>query len=264
MSPQRETRYSRIALALIAFALLLCGAFGLQTEASYAFAYTTLHPTPMLSVSPSSIAPGGANCTSHGSSYQCTVQLSGSNILPNSPIHWFASASVSVNPSSGWLYSDSSVPVTISGLPCAHETITFSGTSSGKPVPSVSVEWNCTPPPPPTHTPTPRPRPTPTAGVTPTAANTSVPPTPTKVLTATPTPTATAANNSGGITGVGPFHPGGPGGGSGFPLGNALTIAALLLGLLAFLLYLLPRPGVPGSVFGKLRSLIIPDSLLRR
>jgi len=89
-------------------------------------------------------------------------------------------------------------------------------------------------------------------------------PTPTKVPTASPTPTATAANNSGGITGVGGFHPGGPGGGSGLPLGNLLTVAALLLGLLAFLLYLLPRPGAPGSVFGKLRSLIIPDSLLRR
>jgi hypothetical protein len=46
-------------------------------------------------------------------------------------------------------------------------------------------------------------------------------------------------------------------------LGNVLTIAALLLGLLAFLLYLQPHPGAPGSVLGKLRSLFIPDSLRR-
>jgi len=136
-----------------------------------------------------------------------------------------------------------------------------------------------TPTPTPTNTPTPTPTPRPKPTPTPTSIPTQVPtapvatsvsgnptsaPTPTKVPTATPVPTPTAANNSGGITGVGHFHPGGPGGGSGFPLGNVLTVAALLLGLLAFLLYLLPRPGAPGSVFGKLRSLLIPDSLLRR
>ncbi|MGB8347101.1 MAG: hypothetical protein WCD86_19600 [Ktedonobacteraceae bacterium] len=77
-----------------------------------------------------------------------------------------------------------------------------------------------TPSPPitPTPTPTPRPRPTPTptsAPISPTPTPRSAPiatpkATATKVPTPLPTPTPTVANNSGGITGVGGFHPGGP------------------------------------------------------
>lgn len=47
----------------------------------------------------------------------------------------------------------------------------------------------------------------------------------------------------------------------GFPAGSALTIAALAVALLAFLLYL---AGAPGTLPGKLLSLIIPASLTRR
>jgi len=137
-------------------------------------------------------------------------------------------------------------------------------TPSPSPTPSPTATSiptaTATPPPGTTVTPTP----TQQSGTAPTATATTVrTPTPTKALTPGPSPTATAANNSGGITGVGGFHPGGPDGGSGFPLGDALTIAALLLGLLAFLLYLLPRPGAPESLLARLRSLLIPDSLLR-
>jgi hypothetical protein len=46
--------------------------------------------------------------------------------------------------------------------------------------------------------------------------------------------------------------------------GELLTIAALLLALLAFLLYLLPQSGDQGTLLGKLRSLIIPDTPQRR
>jgi len=89
----------------------------------------------------------------------------------------------------------------------------------------VSNIYNCAPirPTPiptrtPTPTPTPRPRPTPTptsAPISPTPTPRSAPiatpkATATKVPTPLPTPTPTAANNSGGITGVGSFHPGGP------------------------------------------------------
>lgn len=270
MAPQREPLRSRIVLAFIALVLLLSGAFGLLAEATSASAHTASASLPILSVSPSNIAPG-SGCTSKGPPYECYVILSGSNFTPKyGSINW--SASVPVSPPGGVLYppSNDSVQVTISGLRCADETIIFSGTSRGVSVKPFPVVWSCTPPTqPPTPTPRPKPTLTPTAvsGVTPTATAANAPtatPIPTKGSTATPGPTATAANNSGGFTGLNPFHPGGPGGGSGFPLGDALTIAALLLGLLAFLLYLQPHPGAPGSVLSKLRSLIIPDSLRRR
>jgi outer membrane biosynthesis protein TonB len=78
-----------------------------------------------------------------------------------------------------------------------------------KPTPTIT--------PSPTPTPTPAPIPTPTTEPTLFPTPTPKPPvvatpkaTPTKIPRAIPTPSPTAANNSGGFTGLSPFHPGTP------------------------------------------------------
>ena len=46
--------------------------------------------------------------------------------------------------------------------------------------------------------------------------------------------------------------------------GGIFTLAALILGVLAFLLYLMPQGGGSRSVLNKLLSLLLPSSVVRR
>lgn len=94
---------------------------------------------------------------------------------------------------------------------CATVCPAIALTKTPRPTPTA------TPSPTPSPTPAPRPKPPPTP--TPVFFPTPTPkppaiatpkPKPRKVPTATPTPSPTAANNSGGFTGLSPFHPGTP------------------------------------------------------
>ena len=186
---------------------------------------------------------------------QCMVTLS--NRSPNRSLTWSASsrgiAGVTMNPVGGTLHPKGQVSVIItmpSTIPCpTNDTITFSG-----PLNSVNVSWSCTatptpPPVTPTPTPTTAPTPSPTPSASPTQTDTSL------------TPTATSGPNGGGqpTNGNPPTSSGSQG--SSVP-SILLSVAALLLALLAFTLYLIsPATASPRN---RLLSLILPVSFLRR
>jgi hypothetical protein len=175
------------------------------------------------------------------------------NESPTRSLTWFAISrgisGVTMKPAGGTLQPKGRVSVTVampSNIPCpANDTITFTG-----PVNSVKVSWSCmaTPTPTPALSPTPTPV-TPTPFVSPTQTSTS--------LTSTPTPVP----NSGGQQDNG--NPPGSSGSQGSSIPSILlSVAALLLALLAFTLYLIPAE--KASLRNRLLSLILPVSFLRR
>ncbi|HVB72609.1 MAG TPA: hypothetical protein VNE38_03545 [Ktedonobacteraceae bacterium] len=242
-----------------------------------------LAPQPALTVAPAAIKPGVGACSTQGTISQCNVTLSAIHI-PAGGIIWQpkSTAPVTVNPTTGLLTPlITTNNVTISGLPCATETITFTGKTTLKGVvvtlTPVTVTWTCTPGPTPTPSPTPSPSPSPTIpptltpsptpspAITPSPSPTSSP-SPTPSPTITPSPTATVIPTSpNGPTNTGGSSSPNAGGSPGIlSAGSLLLIAAMTLALLALLLYLLPQPQEQKTLSDKLRSLIIPDSLRRR
>src|SRR5713101_5882478 len=168
---------------------------------------------------------------------------------------------VTMKPARGTLQPRGQVSVNItmpSTIPCpANDTITFTG-----PTNSVNVSWSCTATPTPTPTlsltPTPvMPTPTPTTAPTP-----SQTPSASSMQTDTSlTPTATSVPNGGGQQNNG--NPPTSSSSQGISIPSILlSIAALLLALLAFTLYLIPPP--EASLRTRLLSLILPVSFLRR
>jgi hypothetical protein len=179
---------------------------------------------------------------------QCMVTLS--NTSRHGSLTWFASshgiAGVTMNPAGGMLQPRGQVSVTItmpSTITCpANDTITFSG-----PMNSVNVSWSCMATPPPTPTTAPSPSPTPSASPTPTDSSL--------------TPTTTSVPNGGGQ------HTNDNPPGSSSSQGSSvpsvfLSVAALLLALLAFTLYLIAP--AKASLRNRLLSLMLPVSFLRR
>jgi hypothetical protein len=200
----------------------------------------------ILAVSPTNLT----NCR------QCTVTVI--NKSPNRGLTWFATnqgiAGVTIKPARGTLPPKGQVSVTItmpSTITCpANDTITFSG-----PLNSVNASWSCAA----TPTPTPvTPTPTPTTTLTP-SPTLSASPTQTDT---TLTPTATSVPNGGGQQHNNGNPPPSSGSqGSSVP-SILLSVAALLLALLAFTLYLIPPANA--SLRTRLLSLILPVSFLRR
>ncbi len=140
----------------------------------------------------------------------------------------------------------------------------------------------CTPTPKPTrtHTPTPTrthtPTITPTAIVTATATGTSTP-TATATLASTPLSQSTTIPDSTPVAGNTPTPsqttqtvgngnspPGDSGNSGGGSIGSMFTTIALVVGMLAFLLYLIPQRGASSSILNKILSLILPASIVRR
>jgi hypothetical protein len=153
-----------------------------------------------------------------------------------------------MKPAGGTLQPKGQVSVTItmpSNITCpAKDTITFSG-----PLNSVNVSWSCMATPTPTLTPTPAPAPSPTPSASPTPIDSSL------------TPTTTSIPNGGGQQENG--KPPGSSGQQGSSVPSVLlSVAALLLALLAFTLYLISP--AKASLRTRLLSLIVPVSFLRR
>ncbi len=201
----------------------------------------------VLAVSPTNLT----NCR------QCMVTVI--NKSPNRSLTWFATSrgisGVTMSPAGGVLQPKGQVSVNItmpSNITCpANDTITFTG-----PMNAVNVSWSCTVTPTPTSTPV-TPTPTPTTAPTPS-------PTPSASPTQTDTsltPTATSVPNGGGQQHNGNPPPSSRSQGSSVP-SILLSVAALLLALLAFTLYLIPP--AKASLRNRLLSLILPVSFLRR
>src|SRR6266571_6813009 len=197
----------------------------------------------VLAVSPTNLT----NCR------QCMVTII--NKSPRRSLTWSAISrgisGVTMNPAGGTLQPRGQVSVNItmpSTITCpANDTITFSG-----PMNSVNVSWSCM------ATPTPTPvTPTPTTALTP-SPTPSASPTPTDTSL---TPTATSIPNGGGQQNNGNPPSGSGSQGSSVP-SILLSVAALLLALLAFTLYLIPPANA--SLRNRLLSLILPVSFLRR
>src|SRR6266699_543397 len=201
---------------------------------------------PALTVTPGSLDNHSSNCTG-ASTWVCRVIVDGTS--PHS-INWQASGSATFIPQGGTV--PPGVTVTISNLPCpARETFVFTGTATkGGRVISVPVTWTCTLPP--SSTPSPSPSPTKT-GMTPTPSPTSGTPTTTPTLTTGSTPTSSTT-----------IPPGSHNPPDSRALSSLFTIAALVLALAAFLLYLIPRQQSSSSLLLKALSLILPKSVLRR
>jgi hypothetical protein len=207
----------------------------------------------VLAVSPTNLT----NCK------QCMVIVS--NQSPTRSLTWLAISrgisGVTIKPASGTLQPKGHVSVTItmpSTISCLeHDTISFTG-----PVNSVNVSWSCmatpTPTPTPSLTPTPaQPTPTPTTAPTPL-------PTPSAGPTQTGTsltPTATPVPNGGGLQDNGNPPTSSDSQGSSVP-SILLSVAALLLALLAYTLYLIRT--AKASFRNRLLSLILPVSFLRK
>ena len=220
---------------------------------------------PALTVTPGSLDNHSSNCTG-ASTWVCRVIVDGSS--PHS-INWQASGSATFIPQGGTV--PPGVTVTISNLPCpVRETFVFTGTETkGGRLISVPVTWTCTLPP--SSTPSPSPSPTKT-GMTPTPSPT--PGTP----TTTPTPTSSSTSLSTPQPGTTPTLTTGstptssttiPPGSQKPPDPQALssslfTIAAFVLALAAFLLYLIPQQQSSSSLLFKALTLILPKSVLRR
>jgi hypothetical protein len=110
---------------------------------------------------------------------------------------------------------------------------------------------------------TPTPGTTPTNSLTPVGSGTPAP------LSGTPEPGQTPIFQSTPTTGTGNGAlPGGSGNNGNTPGGGSVdglfTTVALIMGVLAFLLYLVPQRGTSLSILNKMLSLILPVSFLRR
>ena len=217
---------------------------------------------PVLTVTPGSLDTNSSNCTV-ASTWVCRVIVDGSS--PHG-INWQASGSATFTPQGGTV--PPGVTVTISNLSCpARETFVFTGTATkGVRVISVPVTWTCTLP----SSSTPSSSPTRT-GMTPTPSLTPGTPTPTPTATpsstplSTPQPGTTPTLTSGSTPASSATKP--PG--SQNPpdsqaLSGLFTIAAFLLALAAFLLYLIPGQQSSSSLRFKVLTLILPESVLRR
>lgn len=91
---------------------------------------------PVLSVTPSPLAPGVSGVTQVGSTYTAVVTLSEASFSVGTA-NWSTSTTLSgvtFSPSSGALTPGTSVTVTISGIPNTNGTLTFSGAEGETPV----------------------------------------------------------------------------------------------------------------------------------
>ena len=245
--PRRFALFALITLS----ALAMCAPLVSSARSAFAAPARFMLAGAVLAASPTNLT----NCR------QCMVTVI--NQSPTRSLTWFAIsrgiAGVTIKPAGGTLQPKGRVSVTVampSNIPCpTNDTITFTG-----PVNSVKVSWSCmaTPTPTPALSPTPTPV-TPTPTTVPTLSPTPfVSPTQTSTsLTSTPTP----GPNSGGQ------HDNGNPPGSSSSQGSSipsilLSVAALLLALLAFTLYLIPAE--KASFRNRLLSLILPVSFLRR
>jgi len=172
----------------------------------------------------------------------------------------------------------------------ASQSVSAAGSSFNpelRPTPCHPPKCTPTPKPTRTHTPTPTltltasptltPTLSPTTTVTATATASTTPTSPTTVGLSTPlagdtvtpsdtptadTPTPTQTTQT---VGNGNPPPGGDGGNSGGgSIGSMFTTIALVVGVLAFLLYLIPQRGGSPSILNKILSLILPTSVVRR
>ena len=287
MSPQLHSLRRCILLACIVLIVLMFSLFGLVRQVALVNAApsqsagrngesgtsTSTHVSrslpqapddhPALTVTPDSLDNNSSNCTG-SSTWVCRVIVDGSS--PHS-INWQASGSVTFIPHGGTV--PPGVTVTISNLPCpARETFVFTGTATkGGRVISAPVTWTCTLPP----SSTPSPSPTKT-GMTPTPSLTPGTPTPTPTATSsstplsTPqpgtTPTLTTGSTPTSSTTIPPGSQNPP---DSQALSSSLfTIAAFVLALAAFLLYLIQQQQSSSSLLFKALTLILPKSVLRR
>jgi hypothetical protein len=249
MVPHNVRAHLPILFAL--FALITLSALAMFSPLVYGVRSASAAPARfvlagvVLAVSPTNLT----NCR------QCMVTVI--NKSPNRSLTWFATSrgisGVTMNPAGGVLQPKGQVSVNItmpSNITCpANDTITFTG-----PMNAVNVSWSCTvtptpPPVTPTPTPTTAPTPSPTTSASPTQTDTSL------------TPTATSVPNGGGQQQNGNPPPSSGSQGSSVP-SILLSVAALLLALLAFTLYLISP--AKASLRNRLLSLILPVSFLRR
>jgi hypothetical protein len=134
-------------------------------------------------------------------------------------------------------------------------------TRTHTPTPTLALTTSPTLTPTLTPTATPTPTQTPTASIASTALpQSTVTPDSTPVAGNTPTPTQTTQTVGNGNPP--PSDGGNSGGGS--SIGSMFTTIALITGVLAFLLYLIPRRGASSSILNKILSLILPSSVVRR
>jgi hypothetical protein len=253
---------ARLLVLFASFSLILLSALALSTPLLSGMRSASAAPVhlavagPMLSVSPTTLT----NCT------QCTVTVT--NQSAAKPLTWSAASrgisGVAIQPAHGTLPPKKQGTVNITmpaNITCpANDTIIFSG-----PANMVKVSWSCTPTPTPTPSPTPAtPIPTPTTALTlsPTPSAS-----PAQTGNTTPTPTVTSVANSGSSGGQNNNgNPPTSTTGSGSPGSSApsiiLSVAALLLALLAFTLYLMAPVGT--SLSSRLLALILPTSFLKR
>jgi hypothetical protein len=238
--PRRFALFALITLC----ALAMCSPLVSSARSAFAAPARFVLASAVLAASPTNLT----NCR------QCMVTVS--NQSPTRSLTWFAISrgisGVTMKPARGMLQPKGRVSVTVampSNIPCpANDTITFTG-----PVNSVKVSWSCmaTPTPTPTLalTPTTAPTPSPMPSASPTQTDSS--------LTSTPTPVP----NGGGQHDNG--NPPGRSGSQGSSVPSILlSVAALLLALLAFTLYLISP--AKASLRNRLLSLFLPVSFLRR
>jgi hypothetical protein len=279
MSPQLHSLRRRILFACIVPMVLVFTLLGLVRQVAFGNpapsqsvgrndkSGTSTHVTqslspgpadrPALTVTPNSLDNNNSHCTG-ASTWVCKVVVSTSS---SHNIHWQASGPAAFNPQGGTV--PPGAKVTISNLPCpARETFVFSGTATkGDRVIPVSITWTCSLPPSPTR-----------AGGTPIPSLTSATPTPGPTATSssaslsTPqhfsTPTVTAGFAPASSSTI---PPGGHIPANSQALSSLFTIAAFILALAAFMLYLIiPRQQSSSSLLLKALTLILPKSVLRR
>lgn len=276
MSPHLHSPRRRILLVCIVPMVLIFSLLGLVRQVAFGDSATSqsvgrndksgtstyvtqsLSPAPVdrpaLIVTPNSLDNNNSHCTG-ASTWVCKVDV---NVSSSHNIHWQASGPATFNPQGGTLPPDAKV--TISNLPCpAKETFVFSGTATkAVRVIPVSITWTCTLPPSPTRagaTPIPSLTPvTPTPGTTATSSSASLS---TPQHFTTPTVAAGFAPSSSSTTPPGGNIPAGS-----QPLSSLFTIAAFVLTLAAFLLYVVPRQ--QSSLLFRALTLVLPESILRR
>lgn len=251
--PIRFALFALLTLSVLAVCSPLVS--GAKTTSASATPGSFVLAGAVLAVSPTNLT----NCK------QCMVIVS--NQSPTRSLTWLAISrgisGVTIKPASGTLQPKGHVSVTItmpSTISCLeHDTITFTG-----PVNSVNVSWSCMATPTPTPTPTPSLTPTPVKPTpAPTTASTPLP-TPSAGPTQTGTsltPTATPVPNGGGLQDNGNPPTSSDSQGSSIP-SILLSVAALLLALLAYTLYLIRT--AKASFRNRLLSLILPVSFLRK
>lgn len=195
MSPNSNTRYSRILLALVALVLIAFSLWGLASQPISASALSLLNPAR----TPTPCHPP-----------KCTPTPKPTRTHTPTPTR------------------------THTPTPTPTTTATATATASTTQTPIATVGLS-----------------TPLAGDTVTPNDTPATDTPTPSQ-----PTQTVSNGN-----PPPSDNGNSGGGS---TGSMFTTIALVVGMLAFLLYLIPQRGASSSILNKILSLILPASIVRR